>query len=41
MSKDACQVHIGHSPRALAAFRNAILYMFQQKDWTNIAAALR
>jgi predicted transposase YbfD/YdcC len=41
MGEDANQTHVGHAPHALAALRNAILSLFRQHGWTNIAAAFR
>jgi len=41
MGEDACQIHTGNTPHALAALRNAILSLFRWKGWTNIAAAFR
>jgi len=41
MGEDANQTHVGHAPQALAALRNAILSLFRQHGWTNIAAAFR
>lgn len=41
LGEDACQIHSGHAPHALAALRNAILSLFRWKHWTNIAAAIR
>jgi predicted transposase YbfD/YdcC len=39
--EDAGLAHVGNTPHALAALRNAILSLFRSKGWTNIADALR
>jgi predicted transposase YbfD/YdcC len=41
LGEDACQVHTGSAPRALAALRNFILSLFRQHNWRNIADAIR
>ncbi len=41
MHEDASQIHAGHAAHALAAFRNAILMLFRQRGWANIADAFR
>ena len=41
LGEDRCQVHSGHAPQALAAFRNAILSLLRFHGWSNIAAATR
>ena len=41
LGEDRCQVHTGHAPQALAAFRNAILSLLRFHGWSNIAAATR
>lgn len=41
MGEDANQMHMGHASHALAALRNAILSLFRQHGWANIAAAFR
>ncbi len=41
LREDRCQVHTGHAPQALAAFRNAILSLLRFHGWSNIAAAAR
>jgi hypothetical protein len=39
--EDEHQMHTGHAPQVLAAFRNALLNVLRAAGWTNIAAALR
>lgn len=41
MGEDACQIHRGHIPQALAALRNAIISLLRSKGWSNIADAIR
>jgi predicted transposase YbfD/YdcC/urease gamma subunit len=41
MREDASQIHAGHAAHALAALRNAILNLFRQHGWDNVADALR
>jgi predicted transposase YbfD/YdcC len=41
MGEDAGQIHTGHAAHALAALRNAILNLFRQRGWRNIADAFR
>ncbi len=41
MGEDANQTHTGTAPHALAALRNAVLNLFRQQGWTNIADAFR
>jgi len=41
MREDAGQIHAGHAAHTLAALRNAILNLFRQYGWTNIADAFR
>lgn len=39
--EDACQIHIGTAPQALAILRNALLALLRHQGWTNLAQALR
>jgi predicted transposase YbfD/YdcC len=41
MGEDANQTHTGTAPHVLAALRNAVLNLFRQQGWTNIADAFR
>lgn len=41
MREDSGQIHAGRSAHALAALRNAILNLFRQQGWVNIADAFR
>jgi predicted transposase YbfD/YdcC len=41
LREDACQAHVGSSPQALAALRNAILTLLRHTGHTNIADAIR
>jgi hypothetical protein len=41
MGEDANQTQIGHAPHAWAALRNAVLSLFRQQGWDNIAVAFR
>jgi len=41
MGEDANQTHTGQAPHVLAALRNAVLNLFRQHGWTNIADAFR
>lgn len=41
MGEDACRIRSGAAPQALAALRNACLYLLRAAGRTNIAAALR
>jgi predicted transposase YbfD/YdcC len=39
--EDACQMHIGAAPQALAAVRNGLISLVRWAGWQNIAAGLR
>jgi predicted transposase YbfD/YdcC len=41
LGEDACQMHVGAAPQALAAVRNALISLLRHAGWTNIAAGLR
>jgi predicted transposase YbfD/YdcC len=41
MGEDACQIHTGNAPQALAALRNGVLNLLRWKGWSNIADGLR
>ena len=41
MGEDACQMHVGAAPQALAAVRNALISLLRRAGWRNIAAGLR
>ena len=41
LGEDACQMHVGHAPQALAAVRNALISLLRRAGWRNIAAGLR
>ncbi len=41
LGEDACQMHVGAAPQALAAVRNAVISLLRQAGWKNIAAGLR
>jgi len=41
MGEDACRVRSGAAPQALAALRNASLFLLRAAGRTNVAAALR
>lgn len=41
MGEDACQVHTGHGPQALAALRNVILSMLHHEGWHYLPDAFR
>lgn len=41
LGEDACQMHVGQAPQALAAVRNAVISLLRQAGWRNIAAGLR
>ena len=41
MGEDANQTHTGDAPHVLAALRNAVLNLFRQQGWDNIADAFR
>jgi predicted transposase YbfD/YdcC len=41
LGEDACQMHVGAAPQALAAIRNGLISLVRQAGWRNIAAALR
>ena len=41
MGEDANQTHTGNAPHVLAALRNAVLNLFRQQGWNNIADAFR
>lgn len=39
--EDACQIHSGHAPQALAALRNAILALLRFEGWSSPPTAFR
>ena len=39
--EDACQIHFGNAPQALAALRNAILALFRFEGWPSTPTAFR
>lgn len=39
--EDACQIHFGHAPQALAALRNAILALLRFEGWPSTPTAFR
>jgi predicted transposase YbfD/YdcC len=41
LGEDACQMHVGAAPQALAAIRNGLISLVRQAGWRNMAAALR
>lgn len=41
LGEDACQMHVGAAPQALAAVRNAVISLLRPAGWRNIAAGLR
>jgi predicted transposase YbfD/YdcC len=41
LGEDACQVHSGHAPQALACLRNAVISLLRGAGWHNIAAGVR
>jgi predicted transposase YbfD/YdcC len=41
MGEDANQTHTGEAPHVFASLRNAVLNLFRQHGWTNIADAFR
>ena len=41
LGEDACQMHVGAAPQALAAVRNALISLLRSDGWKNIAAGLR
>ena len=41
LGEDACQMHTGQAPQALAALRNAVISLLRRAGWRNIAAGLR
>lgn len=41
MGEDANQTHTSNAPHVLAALRNAVLNLFRQEGWNNIADAFR
>ena len=41
LGEDACQMHVGAAPQALAAVRNALISLLRRAGWKNIAAGLR
>ncbi len=41
LGEDACQMHVGQAPQALAALRNALIRLLRRAGWRNIAAGLR
>lgn len=41
LGEDACQMHVGAAPQALAAVRNALISLLRRDGWQNIAAGLR
>ena len=41
LGEDACQMHVGTAPQALAAVRNALISLLRNAGWRNIAAGLR
>ncbi len=41
LGEDACQMHVGAAPQALAAVRNALISLLRHDGWQNIAAGLR
>lgn len=41
LGEDAGQMHTGHAPHVLAAFRNVLLNLWRANGWQNIADAVR
>ena len=41
LGEDACQMHTGQAPQALAALRNAVISLLRRAGWHNIAAGVR
>lgn len=41
LGEDACQMHVGAAPQALAAVRNLLISLLRRDGWRNIAAGLR
>lgn len=41
MGEDACQIHTGNAPQALAALRNGVISLLRWEGWSNIADGLR
>ncbi len=41
LGEDACQMHVGGAPQALAAVRNLLISLLRRAGWRNIAAGLR
>jgi predicted transposase YbfD/YdcC len=41
LGEDACQMHVGSAPQALAAVRNGLISLLRRAGWRNIAAGLR
>ena len=41
LGEDACQVHTGQAPQALACLRNAVISLLRGAGWQNIAAGVR
>lgn len=41
LGEDACHMHRGQAPQALAALRNALISLLRNAGWRNIAAGLR
>jgi predicted transposase YbfD/YdcC len=41
LGEDACQMHVGAAPQALAAVRNGLISLLRHAGWQNIAAGLR
>ncbi len=41
LGEDACQMHVGSAPQALASVRNALISLLRRDGWQNIAAGLR
>lgn len=41
LGEDACQAHVGNTPRVLAALRDTLLNLFRAWGWQNISDAIR
>ncbi len=41
LGEDACQIHVGSAPHALATLRNGLVSLLCHRGWTNIRQALR
>ncbi len=41
LGEEACQLHVGAAPQALAAIRNGLISLLRHAGWRNIAAGLR